>query len=286
MIEGLMKAVEVNALKELKNWTNSLEFKLPDLSKFVSDKENVNDAVLANRIEAAAHSSNKFFNLPDVRVEAGESIAVAENSAVSMTDDVFKYNLEQFKKMGCTSFEDMSKVWAHECGHRLLQNYSLGSWGGELGADFFAGVRSEMLGLPKSNFEKFLGSTKASDSHPDGKLRMQAMDYGRSVVAQLKKEGKVPTLENCLEAYGQSRFAKINLQDSVKDGKVSSFIDNRTYHTDQAARAKEKFDYNMREYKRAMEKGDFSTAKDYSRSADRCQSTIKDEMRSANRCSK
>lgn len=61
------------------------------------------------------------------------------------------------------------------------------SWANELGADFFVGIREEMLGLGKSNFEKTLGATKTSISHPGGELRIKAIEYGRQVAAEMKK---------------------------------------------------------------------------------------------------
>lgn len=185
-------------------------------SDFQKQQENLSDAVLDTRVEAAAHSASKFFDLPDAEIQKGDAIGVYKNGEGAFVNDVFEYNLDQFKDMNCTSFEDMTKVWTHECGHRILQDAFPNPWAEELGADFFAGARSEMIGLPKSNFEKMLGSTDASISHPDGVLRMKAMDYGRDTVAQMKKEGIQPTWENCLDAYKESPFAQMEYENEIK----------------------------------------------------------------------
>ena len=251
MIETLLKAAEVTAMKSIENFGKSFEFKLPD---FFQNKKEVTDAVLDARAEAAAHSASKFFNLPEAKIQKGDTIGVYKNGEGTFLDDVFEYNLEQFKKMNCTSFEDMTKVWAHECGHRLLQNIFHNSWTDELGADFFAGARSEMMGLPKSNFEKMSGSTNASKSHPGGALRMKAMDYGRFVVTQMRKAGIQPTWENCIEAYRQSPFAKMTYENTGK-GKATGFIDNKAYHYGNAADAQAKVNWNLRHSKDADVRG-------------------------------
>lgn len=147
---------------------------LKDVNKLESRLE-LTDAALHTRVEASAHSACKFFGLPDIVVQEGDTICVYRGLDIFPDKDVFEYNLHQFKQMGCTNFEDMSKVWAHECGHRLLRMDFPSPWAQELGADFFAGVRSQMLGLPTGNFEKFLGNTQGSLSHPPGEMRIQAI---------------------------------------------------------------------------------------------------------------
>jgi len=282
MIETLVKAVEATATKSIEKIGRNFEFKLPD---FMRKQDEVSDSALEARVEAAAHSASKFFNMPEAKIQKGDSIGVYKNMEGTMLDDVFQYNLGQFKKMNCTSFEDMTKIWAHECGHRLLQNILPSSWANELGADFFAGVRSEMLGLPKSNVEKYLGATKASKSHPGGAIRMQAMDYGRFVVNQMKKAGIQPTWENCLAAYRQSPFSKMTYE-NMGSGKIAAFIDNKAYHYGNAADAKAKVNWNLQHSKDAAERGDYRKAKEYAHSAGRWQTTVKEETRAAERSSK
>lgn len=282
MIELLSKAVDVATQKAVENFGKSFEFKLPD---FLQKKSEVSDVALEARAEAAAYSASKFFNIPEAKIQKGESIGVYKNSEGTFLDDVFEYNLDQFKKMECTSFEDMSKVWAHECGHRLLQNIFPNSWADELGADFFAGARSEMMGLPKGNFEKMLSTTKASESHPDGALRMQAMDYGRFTVTQMKKSGIKPTWENCIEAFTLSPFSKMTFADTHQVG-ATGFIDNKAYHYGKAADAQAKVNWNLKKSNEASARGDFKKAQEYAHNANRWQSTVKDAKHAASRSTK
>ena len=172
-------------------------------------KTGLSDEALKARVEASAHSACKFFGIPDVELIEGDAIGVYRNCDIFLDKDVFEFNLEQFKDMKCVSFEDMTKVWAHECGHRILRLDFPSAWAQELGADFFSGVRSEMLGLPSSNFEKMLGSTKGSATHPPGDLRVQAVQYGRNVVRSIFEKGETPTLEGCKKAFADSEYSKI-----------------------------------------------------------------------------
>ena len=281
MIETLSKAAEMTAMKSIESFGKSFEFKLPDFSQ---KKQEVTDAVLDARAEAAAHSASKFFNLPEAKIQKGNTIGVYKNGEGTFLDDVFEYNLEQFKKMNCTSFEDMTKVWAHECGHRLLQNIFPNSWADELGADFFAGARSEMLGLPKSNFEKMLGSTNASKSHPDGALRMKAMDYGRFVVTQMRKAGIQPTWENCISAFLKSQFSELTYE-NIGDNKAS-LINDRTWHLNEANKAKNNQEYYLKKSKEAAKRGDIKTSAEYASKADSYRRKAENEISLADSCTK
>ena len=175
------------------------------------------------QIEAAAHSACNFFDMKDIPLQEGDSIGVYTFNPDRIDDDVFQYNKEQFLEMNLTSFEDQTKVWTHECGHRILQKKFSSCWAGELGADFFVGVRSEILGIGSGNFEKTLGKTEASKTHPGGALRLKAIQYGREVVTKMKKEGIQPTWENCIEEFRKSDFAKYDYSSYVERGTQISF---------------------------------------------------------------
>lgn len=186
----------------------------------------LSDKALEARVEAAAHSACKFFDIPDADLIKGDAIGVYRGCDVFLDNDVFEYNLDQFKDMKCVSFEDMTKIWAHECGHRILGDEFKDSWTKELGADFFSGVRSEMLGLPKSSFEKMLGTTKGSETHPVGNLRVNAIQYGREVVRFYQSKGIEPTIEKCKEAFADSPYSKITYE-NYTEPKCAAWIDNK-----------------------------------------------------------
>lgn len=257
---------------------------LRDVNKFDSKLE-LSDAALHTRVEASAHSACKFFGLPDILVQEGDTICVYRGLDIFPDKDVFEYNLHQFKQMGCTNFEDMSKVWAHECGHRLLRMDFPSPWAQELGADFFAGVRSQMLGLPIGNFEKFLSKTNGSLSHPPGEMRMQAIAYGRQIVKNLLASGQTPTLENCKAAFANSPFSKMQPIRRT-NGEAAAFVDSKSYHYGEAAKAQENANYYTKQAEKAAKNGDYSKSKDYARKAESYNIKVKDENSAAQRSSK
>ena len=225
-IEVVEKAAETSS--EIKEAAKSKD--ISAVSKFenasMQFKEGLSDEALKARVEAAAHSANKFFGIPDIDLVEGDAIGVYRNCDIFLDKDVFEYSLDQFKDMKCLSFEDMTKVWAHECGHRILRMDFPSGWTQELGADFFSGVRSEMLGLPTSNFEKLLASTTGSVTHPVGSLRIQAIQFGRDVVRGLQEKGITPTIENCKEAFANSPFAKITYE-NYTDSQYAALTDGK-----------------------------------------------------------
>ena len=246
----------------------------------------LSDAAIETRVEAAAHSACLFFGIPDAELMEGDAIGVYRNCDIFVGNDVFEYNLGQFKDMGCVSFEDMTKVWAHECGHRILRMDFQELWAQELGADFFSGVRSEMLGLPSSNFEEMLASTKASPSHPDGIIRVMAIEYGREVVRQFQAQGITPTIENCKAAFANSPFVQVSHENFQGDGKLAAFVDDKAWHEKNAKTAQENANYYTKEAAKAVERGNFSHAKDLEQKAQSYQSKANDEMKTASSCTK
>lgn len=233
MIEFVGKAIEVaekaaEKAVEIRETSKAQDISVISKFEYASTrfKEGLSDEALKARVEAAAHSACKFFEIPDAELIEGDAIGVYRECDIFLDKDVFEYSLDQFKDMKCVSFEDMTKVWAHECGHRILRMDFPLAWAQELGADFFSGVRSEMLGLPTSNFEKVLGSTTGSASHPVGSLRVQAIQFGREVVRGFQEKGITPTIENCKEAFAKSPFSEITYE-NYNSPQFAKFVDDK-----------------------------------------------------------
>lgn len=297
----MTNAIKDMAKQGLEYLDNKIDVKLPDV---LDGKAEVTDAALEERMKAAAHSAGSFFMLPDIKVMEGDSIGVALRNPKDLSDDMLVYNLDQFKDMKCTSFEDMTKVWSHECGHRLLQDIYENPWASELGSDFFVGIRSEMLGLPTSDFEKKLGKTGASSSHPGGGLRLEAISYGREVAAGMMEKNIQPTWDNCLEAFDRSPFSRIECPDDIKglaDGEkdmdiksvgpddmenVKNFINDREYWYKKASDAQSQYKYYVKQSENAAHRGDLSAARDHARTAESYYNKMEEYKKTAERCTK
>lgn len=248
-------------------------------------KEVLSDSALTTRMEAAAHSACKFFGLPEPELMESGSIAVSMKPYdIFMSDDKFLFNLDQFKDMDCVSFEDMSKIWSHECGHRVLRFYNMSPWAQELGADFFMGVRSEMLGLPDGNIEKALGESKGGLSHPSGSLRLQAIQYGRETVQDFKKAGIPVTMQNLRETFRMSHFAKITVGEQMGTN-MAEFVNDKAWHYKEASKAQDNADYYNKEAQKATEKGNLSHANELRDKAQFYENKYIEETKYAETCS-
>ena len=188
-----------------------MEIRMPERN---ADRAVLTEDMLMERLLTAERTVGKFFNLPEVPMAKGDSISVELHDLKTAADDRLLYNLDQFKSMGCVSFADMTKILAHEYGHRMLQDEGVGQWAGELGGDYLSGALSEMLGLPSSNIEPLLGRQEPSMSHPGGDMRADATAYGHEVVHDMMQQGIHPTIENCLEKFLESGYSRIEGPDA------------------------------------------------------------------------
>lgn len=242
--------------------------------------------ISTKKISEAAKSACDFFGLPEIPVKEGPGIAVRPGNPMTFKDDIFYYNKAELKKAGLTNPVDIAKAYTHECGHRISQRFYMGknSWANELCADFFVGARNEMLGIKNGNFEKFLGKQRASITHPGGKMRMQAMDYGRKCVAEMKAKGIKPTWENLMEKFKETNAEKVSYanyissraktgiprpQDRLKGlGSKETKLDfsegllglSSSHHINQADIYKNRHKHNVEVIGKAIKSGDYKRA--------------------------
>ena len=207
MIESIIEALDSSRITEgsLRSGLSASDIKFAH--DYLHEKPDVLEH-LKDRIEITALDTCDFFGLQEIPVIEGDCISVRLNDLNSKDADVFVYNPDQFAARGCTSYHDISKIWAHECGHRILRDIYPDGWPAELGADMISGARSEVLGLPRGNFEDFLTKESGSISHPGGDLRMQAFEFGREIVSNMRNTGIVPTWEIILETFDNSPFSE------------------------------------------------------------------------------
>ena len=224
-------------------------------------------------ITDAARKATKFFGLPEIPIQEGAAIAVAPGSPMTFKDDVFLYNKAQLKRAGLTTSADIAKCYAHECGHRISQRFfnGQGSWANELCSDFFAGAFCEMNKMKAGNFEKFLGKQRASFTHPGGKLRLQALEYGRKCVAEMKAKGITPTWEKLMEKFKETNAHQLsyaNYRTAPMRGTLMGLAQSSSWYIKDAAREQSKYNYAMKRVSDNLGKGNYKDAAAYKRSAD------------------
>lgn len=239
-------------------------------------------------ITDAARKATKFFGLPEIPIKEGPAIAVAPGSPMTFKDDVFLYNKAQLKRAGLTTSVDIAKCYAHECGHRISQRFFKGqnSWANELCSDFFTGAFCEMNKMKAGNFEKFLGSQRASITHPGGRLRLQAIEYGKKCVAEMKAKGITPTWEKLMEKFKETNAHQLsyaNYRMPQMRGTLMGLAQSSSWYVKDAARQQEKYQQAMKRVGNYIDKKDYKSAAAAQRSADLHKTHMENSVRAAKR---
>lgn len=153
-------------------------------------------------ITEAVGNACDFFNLPEAPIVNTDGVCVWPNDTQTTLDDVFGLNREQLEDLGITSPNAVTLAYTHECAHRALQGYEgIEGKTEELACDFFAGIHSELNDIDSEQFEKALGSMSESESHPDGSLRVEAVEFGKQVAADMTAQGITPSIASCMDRF-------------------------------------------------------------------------------------
>ena len=172
----------------------------------------LNDMILPDEMVLnAVHRACEFFGIPEVPVVNAHGACVWPNETDTYDDDVFGFNREQLMSLGISGEDSLTLIYTHECAHRTLQDAYNDAWEEELACDFFAGIHAGLKGMNLDNFEASLGSTPGGDTHPNGALRADFIEYGQQVAQELKDRGIEPTYNNCLERLNQHIVEKQGL---------------------------------------------------------------------------
>ena len=164
---------------------------------------NIYDFLISDEeITAAVSNACSFFGLPEVPIVNSEGVCVWSNDVHTTFDDVLGVNREQLSDMGMISNDSLKLAYTHECAHRALQSYD--NYDGtleELACDYFAGIHAGLNKIDSEQFEEALVKTTESETHPNGTLRVEAIEYGKQVASDIEAQGIVPTFEYCLDRF-------------------------------------------------------------------------------------
>lgn len=210
-------------------------------------------------ITAAVGNACEFFGLPEVPIVNSEGVCVWSYDTQTTLDDVFGVNREQLSDMGIISNDSITLAYTHECAHRALQSYyDISGKDEELACDFFSGLHAGLNDLDSTQIEDALGRTIGGDTHPEGQLRIEAIEYGKQVAADMEAQGIIPTFDNCMDRFGDflSEHSEDNLSpvtvfernqkdvsftgnlDDIYDPQINSAHESRVEHHKKAAHAR------------------------------------------------
>ena len=175
-------------------------------------------------ITAAVSNACDFFGLPEVPIVNSEGVCVWSNDIHSTFDDVIGVNREQLSDMGMISDDSLKLAYTHECAHRALQGYDV--YEGpqeELVCDYFAGIHAELNEIDSDQFEKAIGRTTGGETHPDGTLRVEAIEFGKQIAAEMHAQGITPTFEYCLDRFDDFHAGQTDMAsaDAMSDNHAS-----------------------------------------------------------------
>ena len=177
---------------------------LPE-SWFDNIRVNYGDTLTDEMISQSVQTSCEFFNMPMPELVAEfETTGVFPLDSSTVMDDILVFSREQLVNMGITEQDGLDLVMTHEQGHRALQSLNLDfdSHKEELCCDFMAGVRAGLNGMDFYQMERPLEDTIASDTHPGGADRIEAIEAGVKFAKEYYRVYNVaPAFSDCLDYF-------------------------------------------------------------------------------------
>lgn len=163
------------------------------------------DEMIAQSVQEAS----AFFNMnAPMSVHEDWTTGVLTKMSFTENDDILVFNRQQMYDMGIKDKEGFDLVMTHEGAHRKLQGLYTGytPHQEELCCDYMAGVRAGLNGMAEGKLEASLAGTVESASHPDGALRVEAIESGVAFAHKyLNEHNNVPpTFGECLGDFNNT----------------------------------------------------------------------------------
>lgn len=217
----------------------------------------LNETTLSDdMVISAVANACAFFGIPEVPVVNAQGTCVWPNDSSTYEDDVFGFNREQLMSLGVSGEDSLTLIYTHECAHRTLQSTFTDDWEEELACDFFAGVHAGMKGMNIDNFEASLGQTPGGDSHPNGALRADFIEYGKQIAEDMQNRGVEITYEGCIARLNQHLEDKGGLIAEYRDRFCSEGIIETEYrHIDKGAKGATMADVEWYEHQARISSG-------------------------------
>lgn len=215
----------------MKDNSNLFQTNNPELNATLSGiyalSHEIKDMTLPDEMVLSAVSrACDFFGIPEAPVINAQGTCVWPNDSSTYDDDVLGFNREQLMGLGVSGEDSLTLIYTHECAHRTLQSIYTDDWEEELACDFFAGVHAGMKGMNIDNFEASLGQTSGGDSHPNGALRAEFIEYGKQIAEEMQARNIEVTYEGCIARLNQHLEDKGGLIDEYRERFCSNGIEN------------------------------------------------------------
>lgn len=178
-------------------------------SNFEEFHPQLDDSFSEDTVIQSVQEASDFLNLNNpMDIREDWTTGVMTGKSFTENDDILVFNREQMHNMGITDKEGLDLVMTHEGAHRALQGRNTGfnSHQEELFCDNLTGVRAGLNGMEEGKIEAALANTVESSSHPDGALRVEAIEAGVAFAHDYMEahHGVPPTFSECLEHFKQT----------------------------------------------------------------------------------
>ena len=162
------------------------------------DKEDYSEDILRERISEISD----FFDIPfPILIDKSECLASITFTDFSELGSEIRFNVDMLKQCGINNIDAFDTVMCHELTHQYLANKELNfcinrDWSVEFGCDFFVGVRCASRLRASGKYKYAVSRMRASNSHPNGCFRVQAVVAGFDFVNWMISKGIKPDAEN------------------------------------------------------------------------------------------
>lgn len=181
------------------------------------DREAITEAEIGRRVARTA----AFFDLPvpemTRRSEILAEIVFAPDRTVPAD---IRYDLDALERIGINNPDAFETLLTHELSHQFLAGRRYGSghdqdWCKELGCDFLAGARCFADGMASGKYRYAVSRMRATDTHPDGRIRFLAVKAGFDYCTRLADRGQRLTAENCMSGFAHFILSHSDLIDNA-----------------------------------------------------------------------
>ncbi len=144
------------------------------------DKESISGEDIVDIVRGIA----KFFDLPMPLIYNKCETFAKVLTGPNATECELYYNIQMLAEAGINNKDAFTMCFVHELSHQLLHGFNFDlfineRWVHELAADLMTGVYANRHLIATGKYKYVLSRLAASETHPNGGLRAEIVDYGR-----------------------------------------------------------------------------------------------------------
>lgn len=146
-------------------------------------------------IQSIIADVSAFFSFPKPRTSNSDDSPAELTPGDDGTACRLSYSIERLRSTGLYGRETLTLCFVHELAHQALHRhrfmlFSSERWMHELAADIAVGLYAARHRLPTEGYKRAVAGRSISVTHPDGRLRETAVDYGQQCLHHGHMDGK------------------------------------------------------------------------------------------------